>query len=44
MSLASGDGTHLRVRFDGQRFSSVVHPKWQMTFYAPDGRILKNYK
>lgn len=43
-TITSGDSAHLRMRFDGQRRSSVVHPTWQMTFYAKDGSVVKDYK
>lgn len=42
--ITSGDSAHLRMRFDGQSYSSVVHPTWQMTYYAQDGSIVRDYK
>lgn len=43
-TITSGDSAHLRMRFDGEKRVSVVHPWWQMTYYAKDGSIVKNYK
>ena len=43
-NVTSGDITWLRVRFDGNNFSSNVHPTWQMTYYAEDGSVVKDYK
>ena len=42
--LTSGNSAYLRVRFDGMSFSKRVHPTWQMTFFAADGSIIKDYK
>ncbi len=42
--LTSGNSTHLRVRFDGNKFTSNVHPWWQMTYYAADGSVIADYK
>lgn len=43
-TITSGDSTHLRMRFDGQKHSSPIHPWWQMTYYGHDGSIVKDYK
>lgn len=43
-TILGSDGVYLRVRFDGQRFASRVHPTWQMTFYDNDGCVIKDYK
>ena len=32
--LTCGDGAHIRVRFDGERFSRSCHPTWRVD-YAP---------
>jgi len=42
--ITSGDSGHLRIRFDGQKQPSVVHPWWEMTYYNSDGSIAKDYK
>jgi hypothetical protein len=42
--ITGGNSAHLRMRFDGQKHSSVVHPTWQMTFYRADGTIVADYK
>lgn len=42
--ITSGDSAHLRMRFDGEKRASVIHPWWQMTYYAQDGSVVKNYK
>jgi hypothetical protein len=42
--ITSGDSSHLRMRFDGEKRSSVIHPWWQMTYYYPDGSIAHEYK
>lgn len=42
--ITSGNSSHLRIRFEGERHTSVIHPTWQMTYYAQDGSVLKDYK
>lgn len=42
--ITSGDSCHLRMRFDGERRSSVIHPWWEMTYYNSDGSIVRDYK
>lgn len=44
--VVCGGNSHcnLQVRFDGQKFSSNVHPWWEMTYYASDGSVIRDYK
>jgi hypothetical protein len=42
--ITGGDSCHLRMRFDGKKRSSVIHPYWQMTYYNSDGSIIQDYK
>jgi len=40
-------GTHsasLLVKFDGKKQSDVCHPTWRVTYYNPDGTVLKEFK
>lgn len=42
--VTAGAGGSIHVRFDGDNWSHVCHPHWQMTYYNEDGTILKDYK
>lgn len=42
--ITGGNSAHLRMRFDGEKYSSIIHPWWRMTYYAPDGSVVKDYK
>ncbi len=42
--VTGGNSTHLRMRFDGNKFTSTIHPKWEMTYYAEDGSVIMDYK
>lgn len=42
--ITSGNSARLRMRFDGCKYSSSVHPTWQMTFYDKSGRVVADYK
>lgn len=35
---------NLQVGFDGDSYSSNVHPIWMMTYYASDENIVADYK
>lgn len=42
--ITSGNSAHLRMRFDGCKYSAPVHPTWHMTFYGKNGRVVADYK
>ena len=42
--VTAGDGSYVRVRYDGDKHSVRCHPHWQAVYYNDDGTILKDYR
>ena len=38
--ITSSDGAHLRVKFDGSKYSVPVHPTWEIAYFSKDGKQL----
>ena len=42
--ITGADSQYIRIKFDGKKLSENCHPTWRVTYYNPNGTVLKKFK